>query len=640
MENGYVATESEQKDLRDNLDVLTRGRLVLQKKYNYLNGRNIFECIDDWQKRWNGWIPPQSELEEYDKSEIFLNFTRNAIIGYLTTAAMFPPKVKISAVNKRSGFPNKTFAKFLEDLKRYSETNEVYIPKFLKFALAVTTDGTAYAYEGYLRDEQEYEIPIWYDPKTGKISYQNKKRTKFDDCYMQPIRLKDLYFLNPFEPDIKKQPEVLWRQLLSYEEAEKEFGHFKNWEHVKPGMVRMDPAAQTFYANEEESQYDTDRIEVLRRWRMGDARHVISVGNVVLYGGPNPFKDGRTPICGAMYEPYGIDFAFGMGFPQKVMGEQDAMNTAVNLMADKEYNSMLPYGLSSDLDDLIDDEVLQANRIRKVGDINKWKIDSLPGLTSGDITFLQTMLNFAQQFSGTEGGAQATTARGGRLQVRQVLMRQEEMMKKIGFSSQFLEDFERDRTELRVSHALQFYSIPKIEKITGKGRKEIEQLIYRDVEVSDVPLEDGRVGRRKIKLFGNEMTPDVKERISQELSVEEEMSEMNGMPMEALAVHVDTFHDYNYKVQVERYSSFEDNRTLEQAKRMEYANWRLSLANVAPINTQKLIAWVDESYELDTSEFAGAMSEVPAGLLDGQQVPAQQTARDMAPGNIPPTERM
>ena len=457
---------------------------------------------------------------------------------------------------------------------------------------------------------------------------------------MQPIRLKDLYFLNPFEPDIKKQPEVLWRQLLSYEEAEKEFGHFKNWKHVKPGMVRMDPAAQTFYANEEESQYDTDRIEVLRRWRMGDARHVISVGNVVLYGGPNPFKDGRTPICGAMYEPYGIDFAFGMGFPQKVMGEQDAMNTAVNLMADKEYNSMLPYGLSSDLDDLIDDEVLQANRIRKVGDINKWKIDSLPGLTSGDITFLQTMLNFAQQFSGTEGGAQATTARGGRLQVRQVLMRQEEMMKKIGFSSQFLEDFERDRTELRVSHALQFYSIPKIEKITGKGRKEIEQLIYRDVEVSDVPLEVGRVGRRKIKLFGNEMTPDVKERISQELSVEEEMSEMNGMPMEALAVHVDTFHDYNYKVQVERYSSFEENRTLENAKRMEYANWRLSLANVAPVNTQKLIAWVDESYELDTSEFAGAMSEVPAGLLDGQQVPAQQTARDMAPGNIPPTERM
>ena len=119
MPDSYIATESEQKDLRDNLDVLTRGRLVLQRKYNYLNGRNIFQCIDDWQKRWNGWIPPQSELEEYDKSEIFLNFTRNAIIGYLTTAAMFPPKVKISAVNKRSGFPNKTFAKFLEDLKRY-----------------------------------------------------------------------------------------------------------------------------------------------------------------------------------------------------------------------------------------------------------------------------------------------------------------------------------------------------------------------------------------------------------------------------------------------------------------------------------------------------------------------------------------
>lgn len=607
------------------------GRNIVNRNYNQLNNRNIYDAIDDWTMRWNGYIPFTDILETNPKSTFFINFTRNTIISYLAKVAMQPPEAKIIAVNKKNSIVNIKLADTLKDLVFYSSNEENGPARFLEAALEVTTKGTVVVYEGYAKYNQETDIPEKFDAETGKIKYKKGERIIFDNCFQRIVPIEDLYISNPYQPDIQKQPFLIWREITTYEEAETEYGHYANWKYVKPGQYALTGEPTTFYRNKIYTEMAKSQVEIIRYYHRKKNKHIVLINGIVLYNGPIPFKDGMYPFAKGIFEPYGNDFFWGAALPQKIMGDQDLLNTYWNLMTDKTYGSLLPFGLSSDLDDFIEDDILAANKIRKVGDINKWTFQTLPGVSAGEQNMLQMALNMAKEDAGNvSGGADAYTNKGGTVTARQVLLQQQEGMQKMGFSMNFLEDFERDRTELRINHILQFYSIPKIEKITGKRGKEIEQFLYRDVKLSNVGLSDGKQGTKIIKLVGEEdiKNPDQKANLQNELSVLEEMGEIQGTPTEAIALVVDTFYDYNYQVQVVKNSSYERNQVLDQASRHEYANWRFQAqAYGVPVDGAKLVAWVDEAYDVDSEQFTPQSQAPQQGMIPG--MPGQQPGQAM-----------
>ncbi len=112
-----------------------------------------------------------------------------------------------------------------------------------------------------------------------------------------------------------------------------------------------------------------------------------------------------------------------------------------------------------------------------------------------------------------------------------------------------------------------------------------------------------------IKLVDNDSinTPDKRAKMEDDLSMIETKGELKGTPTEALALSVDIFNDYNNAIQVVRYSSFEKNQAIDQASRMEFANWRFEMAQNVPIkNPQGLIDWVEESFDVDVEQFEQA----------------------------------
>lgn len=616
-----------------------KGRDNLNRGYNYFGGRNLVEVIDDWTKRWNGYIPPMNPLLDSTQSNIFINFTRNAIISYLSKVAMSPVKARTVAVNKKNGMADQQFADVLEDLNQYSLQAEDSPKKFMNAAIECVTKGTVVVYEGYMKTEQEMKTPIHFDAVTGEIEYETKTRVLFDNCYQEVVPLEDFLILNPFEAEVQKQPKVIWRKITSRSEAEMEFGHYKNWKYVRPGNYTIASEVQTFYRNTLMNQLMNDQVEILRYYCRMKNRHMVVVSGVLLYDGPIPFKDGKYPFAKCINEPFAVDFFYGNGHPNKYMGEQDLINTFINAMADKTINSLTVTGLSSDLDDLIEDDVLEIGKFRKVGDIEKWKWWDAPAVNSGEMNMFQQVMGLARE-SGSSDAGQLVTPRGGKVQTRQVLLKQQELMQKLSFNMMFLEGLERDRTELRISHILQFYSIPKIEKITGKRGKEIEKLAYRDIQLSAVKLPDGRVGDKIIKLIDGDMmkTADDRRKLEDDLSTIEVKGDISGTPTQALALSVDIFDDFNYMVQVIRYSSYEKNQALDQASRMEFANWRIQMGQIAPIkNPQGLIDWVEESFDVDPEMFETA----PAGTEGIPAVPGmggpqpQGLVPPGAPGGVP-----
>ena len=633
----YQPGEEERVALNKVARKFVADRLVIFRSYNQFNNRSLYDAIDDWTKRWNGYIPPNDLVSGNPTSNIFLNFTRNVIISYLAKVAMQLPEPKIVAVNKKTGLINKRLADVLSDLNNYSLNEENGPARLLEVALEVTTKGTAIVYEGYNKNEQEIKTPVSYDEETGAIKYKKEKRVLFDNCFQQVVPLEDFYPSNPYEPDLQKQPHVIWKRITSYDEAWNEFSHYKNWDFVQPGGYTMTAEPTTFYRNKLYTELSGNQVEILRYYCRRENEHIVTVNGIVMYQGPIPFKDGKYPFAKYIFEPFENAFFWGAGAPNKFMGEQDVQNTLINMMLDKTYGSLLPYGLSSDLDDLIEDDTLAPNKIRKVGDITKWKFDTLPGVSQGEQAMFQLIFNQAQQNSGMVGGGQQFTPRGGKLNVRQVLLQQQDTMQKLTYNMNFLEDGERDRTDLRVSHILQFYSIPRIEKVTGKKGQEVESLIYRDIKLNDVGLSNGKSGSKIIKLVDEEtaMNPDERQKMADHLSVLETAGEMSGTPTEALAVPIQMFEDHNVQVQIVKASTYERNQALDQAMRQEYAQWRLSLAQIVPVNAKELVGWVDESYDIDPERFA--VEQQPTGQQQQQQIQQVSQGQSAAGPVAPPS---
>lgn len=617
----YIPSDKELTAIKETLEAYTKGKSILDKSYSYLGGRSLLEAIDDWTKRWNGYIPPQNPLLDSTQSQIFINFTRNAIIGYLSKVALAPTKAHIIPVNKKSGLIDQKFSEVLEDLNTYSLNAENGEAKFLQAALECVVKGTVVVYEGYMKNVQESEVPDKYDAQTGEMKTKKVERILYDDCYQEVVPLEDFLISNPFQPDVQKQPEVIWRRITSKSEADLEFGHYKNWEFVQGGKYAVTNDTTTFYRNALLTELQKDQVEIIRRYNKSKNKLIVMVNGVILYNGILPFKDGRYPFAKTVNEPFGNDFFWGNGHPNKYMGEQDLINTFINVMADKTMNSLQPTGLSSDLDDLIEDDRLEIGKFRQVSDINNWKWFESPPVNSGEMGMFTQLLTLAREAANTDAGGQFSP-KGGKLTQQQILMKQQEVQQRLSFNMNFLEDLERDRTDLRVHHILQFYSIPKMEAITGKGGKEIKKLAYRDVQLHGQKLSSGEKGTKVIKLINGDdiKTDDGRKKVADDLSVVESMGELSGTPTEALAVSVDIFYDYNLAVQVVKNSSYQKNQALDQATRMEFANWRLGLAQVAPLNTMGLIKWVEESFDIDTEQFENEEKQQPA---QGEQGPGQ-----------------
>lgn len=612
----YVPTDSEISATEQVLKDLIKGRNIISKSYNQFNGMSLYDSIDEWTKRWNGYIEEASATDAlHERSRMFLNITRNLIINYLSKVALNLPKIDVIAVNKYTNIENKAFAQFLKDLNEFSNNEENAERKFFDTCLELSVKGTCVKYEGYAKYEQDTDIIDKFDAQTGKIEKKKGKRTIFDNCYQEVVPIEDFYIANPYQPDIQKQPWLIWRKITTFEESQVEYGHYKNFDRVKAGDYTITSEPTTFYRNELQTELQKNEVEIVRYYNRMKNRHIILINGVCIYEGPMPFKDGLYPFVKGIQEPYDSNFFWGMSMIQKWMGDQDLINSFWNMMADKTFGSLQPFGLSSDIDDFVDDTTLETNKIRKVGDINNWTVQTFPGVTAGEQGMLQSALSFVKENSGIAGGGDTYSPKGGKISVRQTLLKQQDILSKLGFSMSFLEDFERERTTLRIHHLLQFYSIPKIEKITGK-KPEVK---YRDIKLQDVQLSNGETGNKVVKLVG-----DINENkiasLEQSMSEEEQAGYDRGTPTEVLAVNVDTFNDFNFKVQVVGNSSYEKNQIIEQSKRMEYAQWRISLLQIAPCDPQELVKWVDESFDIPSDRFSvkGMPSMNPIMEMAGQ----------------------
>lgn len=217
------------------------------------------------------------------------------------------------------------------------------------------------------------------------------------------------------------------------------------------------------------------------------------------------------------------------------------------------------------------------------------------------------------------GGANAMTPGGGRVLLQQTLQLQEEAMKQIGYSIKYLEDGERERTELRLSNLIQYLSIP--EKKIEDG---IIPLVYNTIRQENQRLKDGNMGMKIVKIIDNRGSKQYND-IVEQLDLEEASFAQAGVNTEATAISVEDLNQVQNIVTVIPKSSYEATQSLEMQKWMQYMQTRLAV--MPESNKQELLAELDKIMDVDSDRFNPPQQPLTAqGLAPLQQAMAQQGA--------------
>lgn len=120
-----------------------------------------------------------------------------------------------------------------------------------------------------------------------------------------PIPCDAVFFPNFYERECQKQDNLILRRVISYEAAKAKYGHMKNFEFVKPGViVVMDDANQGYYQVYDPHMRQEEVEEVIRWKKCYDSKEIM-VNGILLSEpyAPNPRADHQYPFDAFYYLP-------------------------------------------------------------------------------------------------------------------------------------------------------------------------------------------------------------------------------------------------------------------------------------------------------------------------------------------------
>lgn len=552
MEGVYAPNDRELSVLKDVYERYKLMRQAREKKYRYLGDRTPQKYWDECEKRFVGFAPPKDITEEDWQANVVMGITRNAVIQQIARAGLRVPEAKFSSFSK-DGFVQNERSRIYRNLYTWSLQREQAERKQQYIALGNYVRGNACVYEGWEDCTQEVDLIIDTDPETGEVKSE-KKEIRHWGPKRQVVPLDEIYYPNFFVNDIQDQPDIIWRQVMPYTQAEMLFSQMKNWKKVKPGFYAVGPQSEPFFKS---TAVQTDKqVEVIRHYKNRKAvkgdRYRLIVQGVLLLDIPLPFNHKKLPFSWCHNEPLSDSFMLGMSVPFKVMNDQDTADSVWNMALDKNLLSMQKPVMTDDPDPSIR-TYLSPGAIMQFTKGSIWTPAPIDGVSSGEFALLQEALRQAKEDSGVSGGGGSMTARGRQVTARQAIMMEEESKRILGISMTNLEMLERDIAAQRILNIKQF--------APGAGEK---------LEAEGGEIDNGaKQGKGRFVAF---MASSMKEAqgMKEQLSLVEQIGDIVNQPTEAVAIAPDWFdEDDRIEAEVVPESTYLRNKSVEQATEME-----------------------------------------------------------------------
>jgi len=576
---GKTKAEKDHATLTQAYDYVDSMLEVIQRGYSEFNQngegkeRTLKEFIDDSQKRVNAYVPSrESQGKEEWQANVFTPTTRNKVKALIAGAAKNPPEIAVKATNqKNQESPERAELVKLMVESSFIEGDQNPEVEMYFDGWDTAIQGTIVLLDDYIRIKNKVKVVTDYDSTTGEVEYDEVEDYVCDKAVSIPIPLLNFLVWNPYIRNIQDQPRVAWIDYKDEDEAEYEFGEFKNWSKVKDGSAHFTPEdTDTFFLKrwQERTKASGKKYEVVRLYDKIADQYLVILNGVILLD--SPLLWGRTkkkfPFSKTIYEPFANSKLFwGNSLPNILMGEQDIENAFINSMTDKTFrtlNTPLLVGrINKDNFDLEDEWVDSDTKIY-VEDVSQVTPMPISGVSQAEIA----MLGVVRSGLENDSSDSVQSGRGGSgSTAREIVIANERAEELKGLFYTFMKDLWLQKYRLRALNLLSNYGREKVIEIVGEDGEKIIEKSYRSFRLDNTELSDGRRGTLRLDVVGSR----AEQKRPYQLDVEEAKARKSGQPMEVLSITSNFLDEYEYGIVMLTDSLFQKSRALKMAEGQE-----------------------------------------------------------------------
>ena len=564
----YKPSEYEKQLVKDVVDKYRNTADARNQAFNYLDGRNITEYINDSVQRFTTNIDSREGIEDW-QARVNDPFTRNKVLAVLGKVVSVLPIANFVA----RGDEDIRKASILSDLYTYSEQKADYEEFMTHYLLEAIVKGTAVGYEGMEYNERKIREVRGIGDKIT-VTENTKKETKL---FAEIVPLEEFYPSSVGIRTVKEMPYCFWRKEYSYSEFIAQWGYFEKSKLVQASGQNYGEEDRPFYLDYITNETADGNVEVVRYYNVIDDCYVVIANGIWLNPlaketlSPIPFAHKRLPFFEVKFDFLGNWF-YGKSLPDKLQSMQDVLNVLTNMLLDQSFLTIFPPLLTNGFD-TIEDDYLRPGRRTPIDTQGLpiaqafMKLDL--GTPQGWHQFILEYTRKVMEESSVDKVSQGIAGTGDRTTAQEIRVAAEGVAAILGLFGRMVNYGLKQKALLRGMNILQFWTDkdkPALTGVLGADGDKMFAKAFNLFKIDNTTLSGGKRGTRVIALYGAAEDRPAPEEVKARSAV---AKELNGRNVEYMAVDAEYIRNIEFDVKMVMDQNREETRDVEKALQLE-----------------------------------------------------------------------
>lgn len=650
----FTPSDTEQTIVEKTFDRFRNVADQRNKNFQYFDGLNLIEYINDSVRRFTTNVDERDSLEDW-QARVHDPFTRNKVLAVLGRVVANLPIAQF----KSRGDEDPRKGILLTNIYEYVEDKEDYDETMAHILLEAIVKGTAIGYEGVHRDIKKHRDVDGVGDEII-VTESEERRTLFPTTI---VPLEDFYPSSVSIRTINKMPYCFWRTITTYSEFMADWGQYEKAKYVVPKFSMTGDFAtdeKPFYFDFISQDVDDGNVELIKYYSQKDDEFIVIANGIWINPitgkgseviSPVPFNHKRLPFFEVKFDFFG-DWFYGKSLPDRLKSLQDVLNVLTNMLLDQSFLTIFPPLLTNGADQ-IEDDYLRPGRRTQIDTQGQPLSDSFMKLDLGvPNSWHQYILEYTKRIMEQSSIDQVSSGQagvGGRTTAKEIQTAADAVTQILGVFGMLVKYGIKQKAVLKGANILQFSTdtkYPLVEKILGKEDAGNLQKYFNVIKIDDTHLSDGKRGMKIIEIYADKKDMPTKSKLQARQMIAQANS---GKPIEIVAVQPEYIRNFEYDVKIIANPKSEETKDLTKALQLEkvktYLSFFPSIVDLNELAVQTAEIMGDDPTKIikqdilnpkpvnpeDNPAAAGPESINPSGN------PAQNTMQQQmggAPGNL------
>lgn len=503
----FLPSEKEMNVLNEISYLFRRTQESRDRNFQYFDGLNLIDYIDDSVLRFNTNIDERDGIEDW-QAGVHVHFTRNKVLG------IHGKMMEVLPIASFIGRGDEDAMKgtLLTNIYEYVEELDDYDELMTQIILETIVKGTAIGYEDIDIQTKKFRDVRGIGDDI-KVSEHSEKITRL---YGELVPLEEFYPSSVSIRSIKNMPYCFRRRVMPHAKFMEMFGHMRKSELVSPKRTFTENDSRPYYYDFMDSNLPDGTVELIIFYdKMGDQYVIVANG---IWLNPIVTKDGNEEVCPLPWNhkelpfwdikfDYFGDFFYGKSLPDRLKSMQDVLNVLTNMLLDQSFLTIFPPLLTTGFDD-IEDDYMRPGRRTPVD------TQGLPIQSAFQVLDMKTpsgwhqyILDYTRQImeessldkvsSGIAGQGDRTTAQEIRVAASGVASMMQNLARMVNSGI-------KRKAFLKASNIIQFAfntEAPLLRQIMGEGSTEDAKQAFTIIQLDNTVLTTGKRGTKLIEFY-------------------------------------------------------------------------------------------------------------------------------------------